>query len=129
MEMKFLINGKDYTRFFAHRNWTLEYVPVIGQNSGVMLDGSRTEDEISLNAVLTLSLMPLSESDAAEILHEVLSTTYPRLSFPDVRKGINREMKTTRTVSPITYWGDCVGGRYWGNATITFTEADGNGGD
>lgn len=120
----FKINGKDYTSFFAHRNWKLEYQPVTGNNSGVMLDGSRTEDEIKVNAVLSISLMPLSEAQVSEILTEVFSTPHPMLYYYDLMQGRYREIKTTRRVSALSYYGECVGGDYYGGATITFTEAD-----
>jgi hypothetical protein len=122
MAKTFKINGRDYTKYFAHRNWTLEYQPVNGNNAGLMLDGSYTEDEIAIKAVITLSLMPLNETQAATLLDDVLSTTYPVLYYYDLRTGAYREIETLRKVSASTYWGGCYGGDYWGNSQITFTE-------
>lgn len=118
----FKINGKDYTSFFAHRNWKLEYELIKGSNAGRMLDGSYTEDEIAIKAKITLSCMPLDESQAAALLEEVLSTVYPKLYYYDLRAGEYREIETLRKISSATYWGECVGGNYWGNTTITLTE-------
>ena len=124
MAKTFKINGRDYTKYFTHRNWTLNYEPVIGNNSGVMLDGSYIEDEKKVNAVITISLMPLNEAQSSAILTEVYSTAHPVLYYFDLRQGRYREIKTTRRMTPATYWGGCYGGDYWGNMTITFTEAD-----
>lgn len=116
------INGNDYTSFFAHRNWKLEYQPVIGNNAGRMLDGSYTEDEITTKAVISISCMPLDENQAAALLQELFSTVYPVIEYYDLRTGEYREIKTLRKVSSATDWGECVGGNYWGNITITLTE-------
>lgn len=116
------INGKDFTKFFAHRNWTLEYQSITGNNAGRMLDGSYTEDEIAIKTVITLSCMPLDESQAATLVDELLSKVYPVLEYYDLRTGEYRTIETLRKISSSTYWGECVGGNYFGNTTITLTE-------
>ena len=116
------INGNNYTRYFAHRNWKVEYQSINGNNAGRMLDGSYVEDEIAIKAVITLSLMPLNEAQAAKLLEEVLSAVYPKIKYFDLRTGAYREIETLRKISSSTYWGTCVGGDYWGNTTITLTE-------
>jgi hypothetical protein len=87
-----------------------------------MLDGSYTEDEIAIKAVITLSCMPLDESQAATLLDELLSNVYPVIEYYDLRTGEYREVEMLRKISSSTYWGECVGGNYWGNTTITLTE-------
>ena len=118
----FKINGIDYTKYFSHRNWKLEYQPVTGSNSGKMLDGTIFDDEIKLNAVITLSCMPLDESQAATLLDELLRKVYPVVYYYDLRTGAYREVEMRRKISSATYWGTCVGGDYWGGMTVTLTE-------
>lgn len=122
MAKEIWINGKDYTKYFAHRNWKVEYQSIKGNNAGRMLDGSYVEDEIAIKAVITLSLMPLNETQAATLLDEVLYNVYPKIKYYDLRTGAYREIETIRKISSSTYWGTCVGGDYWGNTTITLTE-------
>lgn len=119
---EFRINGKDYSSYFAHRNWKLEYQDIKGNNAGRMLDGSYTEDEIAVKAVITLSCMPLSEDQAATLLEELYRSVYPLIKYYDLRTGTYREIECLRKISASTYWGECVGGNYWGNTIITLTE-------
>lgn len=116
------INGKDFTNYFVPFDWKLRYQPVLGNNAGFMLDGSYTEDEIEQKAVITLTCMPLDENQAAALLKELLSTVYPVVEYYDVKTGGYRSVQMRRKIPDLSYWGDLVGGDYWGGAQITLTE-------
>lgn len=116
------INGTDYTDYFTRLGYSVGYESVRGNNAGLMLDGSYTEDEIKLRTVVTLPCMPLDEERLKKILQEVYSDSCHMVEYFDPKSGGYRTEEMRRTVSEQKYKGQGTNGlQYWTGTVITFT--------
>lgn len=119
---RIVINGTDYTDFFTKLGYTVQYESVQGNNAGLMLDGSYTEDELKVRAIVTLPCMPLNEEQLGEILREVYSSSYHRVEFFDPKSNGYKTEEMRRNVSRQKYRGRGADGvEYWTGTVITFT--------
>ena len=116
------INNTNYTQYFTKTGYEVEYESVQGDNAGLMLDGSYTEDEIKLRTILTLYCMPLNETQLKNILQEVYSSPYHIVKFFDPKSGKSVVQEMRRTVSKQVYKGfGSDRNAYWTGTVITFT--------
>lgn len=116
------INGTDYTDYFTRVGYSVQYESVQGNNAGQMLDGSYTEDEIKIRAIVTLPCMPLNEEQMSKILQEVYASPYHQVEYFDPKTGgyVTEEMR--RSISTQTYKGHGSNDKaYWTGTVITFT--------
>lgn len=117
------INGKDFTRMFTPRGYVVRYESVQGNNGGLMLDGSTTEDELAIKAVVSLPVMPLNEVDVATLLQAIYSEPYVTLYFYDPLVGGYRETLFRRSQAEQKYRGFGSDGKeYWTGPALTLTE-------
>lgn len=117
------INGTDYTSMFTPYGYKVSYQPVYGNNGGQMLDGTYTEDEIKLNAVITLDCMPLTESQLSTILSEIYGSSYSQVYYFDPKEKAYRQIEARRSVSEQKNRGiGADGNEYWTGTIVTFTE-------
>lgn len=123
MAKTFILNGKDYTSWFARAGYTVRYEPVDGGQGGVMQDGTYTEDEIALKAAITLQCMPLNEIQLGAILTEIYSVKYVNLTYFDPKTRGTRTIQARRSASEQKYRGFGADGReYWTGTVITLKE-------
>lgn len=116
------INDTDYTQYFTKTGYEVEYESVQGDNAGLMLDGSYTEDEIKLRTILTLYCMPLNETQLKNILQEVYSKPYHMVQYYSPKLGLPVIEEMRRTVSKQVYKGfGSDRNAYWTGTVITFT--------
>lgn len=118
------INGKDFTDWFAPYDESVSYIKVKGQNEGLMLDGSYTEDVIAIKAVFSRKTQPMPEETLNTLLQTLLSGIYARVSYFDPRKNAYRynvvmQYEITETVHRGT---GSDGKEYWTGLTVTFTD-------
>lgn len=117
------INRKDFTDYFTQAGYTVGYVSVQGSNAGLMLDGSYTEDEIALKAVITLRCIPLTEQQLKEVLDEVYFWPYCDVYYYDPLTHGYRRISARRTVTEQKYRGFTADRKErWTGTVITFTE-------
>lgn len=116
------INGTDYTDYFTRIGYSVHYESVQGSNADLMLDGSYTEDELKLRAVVTLPCMPLDEERLSNILQEVYSGSYHIVEYFDIKTRSYKTEEMRRQVSEQTYKGQGANGlEYWTGTVVTFT--------
>ena len=116
------INGKDYSDIFTREGYIVSYIKRRGQNSGIMLDGSYTDDVLAVKAVVTCYCMPTNESQLQELL-TAISETYVTLRYYDPKNGEYRTITAMPSDPQQKYKG--FGGdmnEYWTGTVITFTE-------
>ncbi len=117
------INGVDVTDKVTPSGYKVRYESVQGNNSGRMLDGSYTEDEIAKKAVVTIPFMPLSENDISELLGNIYGEPYTSLYYYDPFKKAYITIASRRNVSEQKYVGTGTNGtEYWVGTVATFTE-------
>lgn len=117
------INRTDYTDYFTREGYRVSYSPVSGRNAGWMLDGTYTEDEMSLKAVITLTCWPLNETQLSTLLSEIYSYPYHEVYYFDPRAGAYRTIEARRAVSEQKYRGSGADGvQYWTGTVVTLTE-------
>lgn len=119
-----MINGVDHTDDFPPRGATVNYIKVKGQNEGLMLDGTYTEDILAIKAVWSSPVMPLPEDRLSALLRDIKSDTYVTFNYFDPDQNAYR--------SAIMRWeisGDnrhkgsgSDNNEYWSGMTVTFTE-------
>lgn len=116
------INAKDFTRFFIRDTGTVQYVPITGTNSGVMLDGTEREDIIRRKAHITRNCAPLTEAQAYSLLDELFWKETVELEYFDPRIRDYKTITAMVDVTPATEWEELPGGDYWAGITLTFRE-------
>lgn len=117
------INGTDFTSMFTRRGYVVRYESVHGNNGGLMLDGSTTEDELAIKAVVALPVMPLSETDVAVLLQAIYSEPYVTLQYFDPKTGAYRTALFRRSQAEQKYRGyGSDGNEYWTGPSLTLTE-------
>ena len=123
MAKPIIINGNDYTSYFAATGYSVRYEPVDGGQGGVMQDSTYTEDEIALKAVVTLPCMPLNEDQLSVLLADVYMSKYANLTYYDTWRRVERSIQARRSVSEQTYRGQGANGReYWTGTVVVFRE-------
>lgn len=116
------INGTDYTSYFTRIGYSVAYESVQGNNAGLMLDGSYTEDELKIRTVVTLPCMPLDQEKLSDILQEVYASSYPVVEYFDPMTRSYKTAEMRREVSEQTYKGQGTNGlEYWTGTVIIFT--------
>ena len=73
------INDVDFTSMFTPVGYAVGYKSIQGNNGGLMLDGSYTEDEIAQKAVISLPCMPLNSSNLSNLLSNIYGSVYPKV--------------------------------------------------
>lgn len=117
------INGIDFTNMFTPYGYSVRYESIQGNNGGLMLDGSYTEDEIARKAVITLPVMPLKELDVSELLQAIYSDKYVSLYYFDPFAGSYLDITARRRESEQKYRGfGSDGNEYWTGPSLTLTE-------
>lgn len=123
MPKRIVINEADYTAWFPKTGYSVGYQSIQGANAGVMLDGSYTEDEVAIKAIITLPCMPLDEKQLSELLSNIYSFPYADITYFDPKAGAERNIEARRSVSAQKYRGFGADGKeYWTGTVVTFTE-------
>lgn len=123
MAKPFKIDGVDFSSYSPEVGYSVSYAPVSGLNAGVMIDGSYTEDEVKLNAVVTYPCYPLNETQLSTILQAVYNSPYHMVYYYDPKAGAVREVQMRRAIGTQSYKGYGADGlEYWTGTVITFTE-------
>lgn len=117
------INDVDFTSMFTHVGYAVGYKSIQGNNGGLMLDGSYTEDEIAQKAVILLPCMPLNSSNLSTLLSNIYGSVYPKVYYYDPKDGDYREIYTRRSETEQQFRGVGTDGKeYWTGTVITLTE-------
>jgi len=117
------INGTDYTAYFPPAGYEVSYEKVSGQNEGLMLDGSFTEDTIAVKAVVTVHTMPLTEEQQSSLLQSLYSDDYATVYYFDLRKNAYRSAVMRYEVTKVKHRGNgSDGNEYWTGLSITFED-------
>ena len=117
------INGVDFTDYFPPCGYEVDYVKVTGNNEGLMLDGSYTEDVLAIKAVVHSQLMPLTEEQQSYFLQTMQADRYASVYYFDPKKNAYRtavmqyETDTTRHRGTGTN-----GSEYWTGLAVTLTD-------
>lgn len=118
---RIVINGTDYTSYFTAIGYSVQYESVQGNNAGLMLDGSYTEDELKIRTIVTLPCMPLDQEKLSNILQEVYSSSYHTVEYFDTMTNKYKTEEMRRRVSTQKYRGTGADGKkYWVGTVITF---------
>lgn len=118
------INGVDLTSKFTRYGYSVSYEKVTGSNSGFMLDGSYVEDVLRWRAVVSLTVMPLNETELSYLLNYILPNTYIRLYYFDPQNNGYRENYFVFDGQPMTFRGQGADGNsYWTGYALTLKEA------
>lgn len=117
------INDVDFTSMFTPVGYSVGYKSIQGNNGGLMLDGSYTEDEIAQKALILLPRMPLNSSDLSTLLSNIYGSEYPKVYYYDPKDGDYREIYTRRNETEHQFVGIGTDGKeYWTGTVITLTE-------
>lgn len=123
MQKPLKIDDVDFSSYFTEIGYSVFYQPVTGPNSGQMIDGTFTEDELKLNAVVKLPCYPLTEDQLSDVLTAVLDGPYHMVYYYDPKIKATRTMEARRAVTEQKYRGrGPTGDEYWTGTVITFTE-------
>lgn len=117
------INDVDFTSMFTPCGYTVKRISVKGNNGGLMLDGSYTDDELAQKSAVVLPCMPLNEDDLSVLLKSIYGSKYPKLYYYDPYEKSYREIDTRRSEAEQKYRGFGTDGKeYWTGTVITLTE-------
>ena len=117
------INDVDFTSMFTPVGYAVGYKSIQGNNGGLMLDGSYTDDEIAQKAVISLPCMPLNSSDLSTILSNIYGAEYPKIYYWDPKTEDYRAIYTRRSDTEQKFRGTGTDGKeYWTGVVITLTE-------
>lgn len=117
------INGTDYTDYFPPEGYKVQYTKVTGQNEGLMLDGSYTEDILAIKAVVSSPLMPLTEAQQSKLLQDLLSEDYATVYYFDPRRNAYRSAVMQYEIEASKHRGTGADGKeYWTGMAVTFTD-------
>ena len=117
------LNGTDCTYMFTRTGYVVKYRSVQGNNGGMMLDGSYTEDELALKVDINIPIMPLSEEVLGELLSIIYSEPYVDVYFFDPKEKKYRESVFRRNQTEEKYRGFGSDGKeYWTCTSITLME-------
>ena len=118
-----ILNGKDCTRMFTRTGYVVSYRSVQGNNGGVMLDGSYTDDELALKVDIKLPVMSLSEDDIVTLLSIIYDGEYVSVNFFDPKEKTYRDSVFRRSQMEQKYRGFGSDGReYWTGPSLTLME-------
>lgn len=117
------LNGVDVTKMFTSVGYYVTYRSVQGNNGGVMLDGSTTEDELAVKSDVHLPVMPLNEDDVGTLLSLIYQEPYVTMYYYDPRFKSYRETLFRRNSAEQKYRGFGTDGKeYWTGPELTLLE-------
>jgi len=117
------INGTDYTSYFPQCGYDVSYTKIKGQNEGLMLDGSYTEDILAIKAVVSSPLIPLNEKQQSKFLNDVLKDDYATVYYFDPRKNAYRTAIMQYEIKTTKHRGTGADGKeYWTGLAVEFTD-------
>ena len=123
MAKTLIINGTNVTSLLPPAGYSVGYESVDGGQSGTMQDGTFTEDEIAIKAVITVPVKPLADAQIATLLTNIYRNPYCTVTYFDPRTNTNRQINARRSVSEQKYRGTGANGSdYWTGTVITFIE-------
>ena len=123
MAKTLIINGINVTTYLPPAGYSVGYEPVDGGQGGIMQDGTYTEDEIALKAVILIPCMPLNGTQIAALLSNVFSGKYCTVQYFDPMRNENRQINARRSVSSQKYRGvGADNNDYWTGTVITLSE-------
>lgn len=118
-----LINGVNFTSYFAPAGFVCSYDKIEGQNSGVMKNGDRVQDIIAIKAKGQAKCMPLNELQQAKLLAAIYESQPVTLQYFDARLGHNRSIRAYMEASEATYRGyGGTGVEFWTGIVVSFSE-------
>lgn len=123
MKKEISINKIDCASLFPRYGYTVEYKKIHGNAGGTMLDGSTTEDVIAIKAVITLTVMPLTEASMTALLSSIYSKDYVQLEYFDTRAGDYRTIEAIYSEMQVKHLFTNVNDdEIWQSEKLTFTE-------
>lgn len=116
------LNDVDVTSYFTPTGMKVRYVKVKGENGGIYLSGDEEEDVLKWKAIVTLTLMPLTEVQQADFLSKI-TVADPTLYYFDPRTNAYR---TIHYMADVTEGKDRgkggTGTEYWTGYVLTAEE-------
>lgn len=117
-----LIDGIDYTSYFAETGYQVSYSTINGGQGGYTLAGTSIVDELDQKAVVTLPCMPLTEAQFRTILEALMPTPVHSVTYYDPLYG-TRTVSMVRSVISGKYRGQGADlNEYWTGQVIKLTE-------
>lgn len=108
---------------FTKYGYVVKYRSVQGNNGGLMLDGSTTEDELAVKADIRLPVIPLNETDIGILLALIYEKPYVTIYFFDPKEKSYREAEFRRNQMEEKYRGFGSDGKeYWTGSSLTLME-------
>lgn len=116
------INGIDFSSYVEKNSYLVSYETREGNNGGMMLDGSWTNDIIAFKATVTFTIVGMTAARLAEITSACLDQ-YVNLTYLDTRTNSQRTAQFMPSVGTATYAFARHGLDYFRNGmTLTFRE-------
>lgn len=117
------MNGVDLTKMFTRYGYSVDYKPVYGNAGGLMKDGTYEDDELKINAVVTLPVFPLNEDDLSTLLNALYISKYVALYYYDPKEKGYREAVFRRGGTKWNYKGQSVDtNEYWTGQALSLEE-------
>ena len=122
MQRTVLINGLDFTDCFDPR-YSVTYPKVQGQNAGLMLNGTYTDDIIAQRGRFSMPTGPVPEARLQQLLQVLTSDDYVTVYIYDPRDGTFRTGVMRVEIDEMEHLGTGSAGReYWNGPTVTFED-------
>lgn len=117
------INGVDFTSMFTRYGYSVDYKPVYGNAGGLMKDGTYEDDELKINAVVSLPVFPLNENDLSILLNTLYRNKYVDLYYFDIKEKGYRETVFRRGGTKWNYKGHGTdSNEYWTGTALVLEE-------
>lgn len=116
------INGQDMTKFSTpHKDYRVAYKKISGGSSGYMMDGSYTEDTVSVKAQIVWTLLPMKDAEYQAFLKSIYKNTYATVYYYDPRYGY-RTIEAMYELGEAQCVTDLIDGDRWILSPISLTE-------
>ena len=117
------IGTVDFTSFFTQVGYQVEYIKRLGNQGGLLQDGSMEEDLLDRKAVVTLPCYPLNEDQISELLSALFEDHYPAVEYYDPWMKDYRRVYAIVDTSRLSYRGHGADGNsYWTGSVVKLTE-------
>lgn len=103
--MPLIINGEDFSSLANQRKYVVSYEKRSGNNGGMMLDGSLTEDVLAIKAIITWTLDAMTAPKLQRLLAQVgnADSPYVIVTFFDARLNSERTAEFIPSIGEINY--------------------------
>lgn len=102
MRPAFKINGVDYSTSINKYSYSVSYLPIMGDNGGIMLDGSESVDLLAWKAQLDLVCNGLTATELSALL-TACKQAYVSVTYFDVASNANRTAQFIPSIGSSKY--------------------------